>query len=207
MALIACEECGKQISDKAHHCVNCGVGIERNVDVSTKNNIYFNRDESNASVSLSAGNTSARTKPLILSLLKYSSIFIAILHIFFAYLGTPMYPQEFLIALYKIGIHLSPISVSVIIAVIIVTITLTTLKIKKRYFPYASMILFLALSFASFQKFYDLYVFQMVWRQNPGSIAVPQAPFALLMAFLQGLSAASFFFPSSSKYFQKLRET
>jgi hypothetical protein len=28
MALIACEECGKQISDKAHHCVNCGMPIQ-----------------------------------------------------------------------------------------------------------------------------------------------------------------------------------
>lgn len=28
MALIACEECGKQISDKSHHCVNCGMPIQ-----------------------------------------------------------------------------------------------------------------------------------------------------------------------------------
>jgi hypothetical protein len=27
MALFACEECGKQISDKAHHCVHCGAPI------------------------------------------------------------------------------------------------------------------------------------------------------------------------------------
>ena len=28
MALIDCDECGKQISDKAQHCVNCGMPIQ-----------------------------------------------------------------------------------------------------------------------------------------------------------------------------------
>jgi len=34
MALINCEECGKEISDKANHCVNCGAPVEPQENVS-----------------------------------------------------------------------------------------------------------------------------------------------------------------------------
>lgn len=34
MALIKCSECGKEISDKAKTCVNCGSPIEAKIDIS-----------------------------------------------------------------------------------------------------------------------------------------------------------------------------
>lgn len=36
MALIDCDECGKQISDKAQHCVHCGVAIEQHTGANVK---------------------------------------------------------------------------------------------------------------------------------------------------------------------------
>ena len=38
MALINCFECGKEISDKATSCPNCGVPINKDESVSTSGN-------------------------------------------------------------------------------------------------------------------------------------------------------------------------
>ena len=36
MAPIDCDECGKQISDKAQHCVHCGAAIEQHTGANVK---------------------------------------------------------------------------------------------------------------------------------------------------------------------------
>ncbi len=46
MALIKCDECGKQVSDKASACPHCGAPVEKE---KTKNNNIVNNDKMNES--------------------------------------------------------------------------------------------------------------------------------------------------------------
>lgn len=204
MALIDCDECGKQISDKAQHCVHCGVSIEQHAGVHAKQeNSGLVSNVSNASIVFSDEDKPVSTLPTTLSLLKYTVVAVAILHIIFAFLSTPMYSSDFLVSLYRNGIFLSPILVSIIIAIVTVVITATTLKTKNFALRFASAVIYLIFSCASFQKFTDLNMFDVVWQKSIESIAIPQAPFALLMTFLQIICAVYLFLPPSSNYFKR----
>jgi hypothetical protein len=207
MPLIGCDECGKQISDKAKHCVHCGVAIEQYAGPNAKqNNSSLASNESNASTVVSSANKPASALPKTLSLLKYTAVAAAVLHIIFAFLSTPMYPSDLLGTLYRNGIFISPILLSLIIAIVTVAITVTTLKTKNSALRFASAVIYLVFSFASFQKFTDLHMIGLVWQKTNESIAIPQAPFAILMTLLQVLCAVYLFLPPSSKYFKNSPE-
>ena len=78
MALISCEECGKQISDKAQHCVHCGAPIEKvsdapinkpsstqaeELDDSVKQFLARNSEENNSSSRKKVDTQQALTMP------------------------------------------------------------------------------------------------------------------------------------------------
>ena len=208
MALIECDECGKQISDKAQHCVHCGVAINQDATTYAKRkNSGLLSNESNASMVLSDTNKPASTLPTTLSLLKFTAVAAAVLHVIFALLSTPMYPSDLLSTLYRYGVFLSPISLSLIIAIATVAFTITTLKSRNSALRFASAIIYLALSYASFQEFSNLSKYGLVWQKSIESIAIPQAPFALLMTLLQASCAVYLFLQPTSKYFNESPRT
>ena len=73
MALIDCYECGKQISDKAGHCIQCGAPIEQlpNAPIkepsSTKELDYDDSVKSSLELLPEASNSNTRRKAKILS--------------------------------------------------------------------------------------------------------------------------------------------
>jgi hypothetical protein len=204
MALIDCNECGKQISDKAQHCVHCGVAIEQHADANAKQkNSSLASNESNASMVFSDANKPGSTLPTTLSLLKYTVAAAIILHIIFVFLGKPMYNDSAVLGtLYGNGIFISPIAFTLIIAIVTSAITVTMLKTKNSALRFASAVIYLVFSFSSFQEFIRFHRIGLFLQETNESIAIPLAPFALLITVLQVLCAVYLFLPPSSKYFK-----
>ena len=134
----------------------------------------------------------------------YLAFLIAVLHIGFALLGVPMYEVDgLMVQLYQMGIFIPAIILSLIITSFIIVLSVLTIEKRNPILRYINLIVYAVLILASFQVYYRLSMFNMVWRWSEDSPSIPQAPFALLMVALQTLCLVILVLPSSSKFFKK----
>jgi hypothetical protein len=205
MALIICDKCGRQISNKATHCVGCGVAIS-DITASVESLKTSGPEEyvSNESLVGSSKNKHAVNFPTPLKVFSYLTFTIAFLHIVFTFFAArSMYPDAIFITLYSYGIFITPKMITLLIAVFIIAISLLTIKTRNTILRISSAASYLTLSVGSFQVFTSVSMFGTVWQWSEDAPRIPQAPFALVMATLQLLCLVLLLLPASSKYFNQ----
>ena len=204
MTLVCCNECGNQISDKAQHCVHCGFNIETSTAVVGGN---FAGDPEEVRIVKSVGRSreenSSTTLPVTISLFKYITFIVALLHIAFTFFGPLMYPLKIIILLYSNGIFISQNIISILLSIFLIFISLKTVKTKNTILRIMNGIIYVALCVGSFQVFYDLKAFGMVWQWRLEGPRIAQAPFAFMMVALQLSCVVLLFVPQSSRYFSQ----
>lgn len=201
MALIKCNECGNHISDKAQHCVHCGVSSETAIGVVENSMRGKSFEKSSYKFSVTSQEDFVKNTPTTISIFKYVTFLIASLHITLAFLSPPMYPLELLFILYTNGIFISQLFLSALIAITIVMISLQTVRTRNAALRIVNGILYLVLCAGSFQVFIELNTYGLVWQWSLAAPRIPQAPVALLVSALQLCCVILLFLPQSAKYF------
>lgn len=205
MALTACDECGRQISDKATHCVHCGIAIsDPMAGMESQRTLESEEHISNKPLVGSLKRKSTGNFPTTLLLFNYITLLVALLHIVFTFfMETNMFPTAIVVTLYRNGMFIPQLLLSLLISIFIVAFSLLTLKTKNTILRMVSGIYYLALSIGSFQVFTEVSIYGLVWQWSLDGPRIPVAPFALTMVALQLLCVVLLFLPSSSAYFMK----
>ena len=200
MALIECNECGKEISDKAENCIGCGTPISKqepykiaSEPASRRAQYRFSSTSENKNLSIPYG----------IRLAKVTVIIAATAYVILDWLVVQLYPYEIITALYKNNMLIAPTYISWLLAALMAGIGFISIHIRKKMLIYVACLTFLILGYMSFQQFLFLNMMGVVWQYELNGPKIPQAPFVLSVVILQWTSAILLILPSSRRYFNR----